>query len=95
MAEVGVEISTQTSKHADELRDIRLDVVITVCDNAHESCPLFPGSRKVVHIGFDDPPKLATVLAEKGCSIEEQLECYRKVRDEIRAFIEALPDNLL
>ena len=59
MAEAGVDISGQRSKHVDELKDVAFDYVVTVCDNAHESCPLFPGKIKVVHVGFDDPPRLA------------------------------------
>ena len=63
---------------------------MTVCDNAHESCPLFPGKAKVVHVGFDDPPRLAA-----GAKTEdERLAPYRRVRDEIRAFVETLPDSL-
>ena len=83
MAEAGVDISGHRSKHVDELKDIALDYVVTVCDNAHESCPLFPGKTQVVHVGFDDPPRLA-----KGMKTdEEKLECYRRVRDEIRDWI--------
>ena len=70
--------------------DISLDHVITVCGNAHESCPVFPGSTKVTHIGFDDPPR----LAKEAATEEEALSHYRRVRDEIRAFVETLPDAL-
>src|SRR5437016_12365020 len=59
MAEAGVDITGQRSKHVDELNDIPLDYVVTVCDHAHETCPLFPGKTRVVHVGFDDPPRLA------------------------------------
>ena len=59
MAEAGVDISGQRSKHVEELKDIGFDYVVTVCDNAHEHCPLFPGRTKVIHVGFDDPPRLA------------------------------------
>jgi arsenate reductase len=90
MAEVDVDISGQTSKHLDQLKHISFDYVITVCDNAHEHCPLFPGKTKVIHIGFDDPPKLA--LNEKN--EEEKLDCYRRVRDEIKAFVEKMPQAL-
>ncbi len=90
MAEAGVDISGHRSKHVDELKDIALDYVVTVCDNAHESCPLFPGKTQVVHVGFDDPPRLA-----KGMKTdEEKLECYRRVRDEIKRFIETCPEKL-
>jgi len=90
MAEAGVDISGHRSKHLDELKDVAFDYVITVCDNAHESCPLFPGKTRVVHVGFDDPPRLAKTAKTE----EEALEHYRRVRDEIRAFVEELPVNL-
>ncbi len=94
MAEAGVDISTQKSQHIDEFKDVDLDVVVTVCAHAHETCPFFPGSAKVVHVGFDDPPRMARELAANGASEEEQLDCYRKVRDEIKAFVETLPDAI-
>lgn len=94
MAEAGVDISGHRSQHIDEFKDVKLDVVVTVCGHAHETCPFFPGNSKVVHVGFDDPPKMARELAEKGTSEEEQLACYRKVRDEIKAFVETLPEAL-
>lgn len=84
MAEAGVDITPQTSKHVDDLKDIPFDYVVTVCDSAHESCPLFPGQTKVIHVGFDDPPR----LAKAAKSEEEALGHYRRVRDEIRHFIE-------
>jgi len=90
MAGAGVDISTQRSQHIDEFKDISLDHVITVCGNAHESCPVFPGTTKVTHIGFDDPPR----LAKEAATEEEALSHYRRVRDEIRAFVETLPDAL-
>ena len=58
MAEAGVDISGHRSKHVRELSDVALDYVVTVCGNAQESCPVFPGKTKVVHVGFDDPPRL-------------------------------------
>ena len=90
MAEAGVDISAQWSKDVDEVKDIPFDVVVTVCGHAHENCPLFPGRTRVVHVGFDDPPK----LAEKARSEEEALAHYRRVRDEIRAFVAGLPGSL-
>ena len=90
MAEAGVDISGHRSKHLDTLKDVAFDVVVTVCDNAHESCPMFPGKTKVVHVGFDDPPK----LAKEAKSEQEALDCYRRVRDEIKTFIETLPEAL-
>ena len=77
MAEAGVDISGHTSKHVDEFKNVRLDFVVTVCGHAHETCPLFPGNCKVIHVGFDDPPEKAKNLAGKGASEEEQLDCYR------------------
>lgn len=94
MAEVGVDISAHKSKNIVDFKDVKLDVVVTVCGHANETCPLFPGNCKVVHVGFDDPPKIAKELAEQGASEQEQLECYRKVRDEIRVFVETLPESL-
>ena len=88
MAERGVDISGHQSKHLDELQDV--DFVVTVCDNAHESCPMFLGKTKVVHVGFDDPPRLAKDTKDEN----EALDCYRRVRDEIRAFIETLPESI-
>ena len=90
MAEAGVDISKHKSKHLDELKDIYFDYVITVCGHANESCPFFPGKTKIIHIGFDDPPK----LAEKFNSEEEKLDCYRRVRDEIKIFVLELPEYL-
>ncbi|SDL61557.1 protein tyrosine phosphatase [Maridesulfovibrio ferrireducens] len=94
MAEAGVDISGHKSRHIDEFKDVPIDVVVTVCGHAHETCPYFPGNCKVTHVGFDDPPKRAKELADKGASEEEQLDCYRKVRDEIKAYVETLPESL-
>lgn len=94
MAEAGVDITGQRSQNISEFADTPLDVVITVCGHADEYCPIFPGSTRVIHHGFDDPPKLARELAATGASEEEQLDAYRRVRDEIKAFIEQLPGNL-
>ncbi len=94
MAEAGVDISGHSSKHIDAFKDVSLDFVVTVCGHAHETCPIFPGNCKVLHVGFDDPPANARKLAEKGASKEEQLDCYRRVRDEIKAFVATLPGSL-
>src|SRR6266516_1064045 len=67
MKEAGVDIARQHSKHVDELADVPFDYVVTVCDHANETCPVFPGRTKRVHVGFDDPPKL-----EKSARNEEQ-----------------------
>ena len=90
MEEAGVDISGHHSKHLDELQGIPFDAVVTVCDNAHESCPMFPGKMRVVHVGFDDPPR----LTKNAKSEQEILDCYRRVRDEIKAFIQTLPESL-
>ncbi len=94
MAESGVDISMHQSSLLDDVlselasRNETLDVVITVCGHAHENCPVFLGDGKVVHVGFDDPPKLAAELAADKADEETQLDCYRRVRDEIKAFVE-------
>ena len=90
MAEAGVDISHHRSKHVSELKDIAFDYVVTVCDNARESCPLFPGRTKVVHASFEDPPR----LARDAKTEEEALAPYRRVRDEIKAFVLTLPESL-
>jgi arsenate reductase len=90
MAEAGVDLSGQRSKHVRELGGIEFDYVVTVCGHAHESCPVFPGKVRVVHRGFDDPPRLAATAQTE----EEKLGHYRRVRDEIKAFVETLPESL-
>lgn len=90
MAEAGVDISGQRSKGLEELSGIDFDVVVTVCDGAREACPLYPGETRVVHRSFDDPPALAAEAADG----EEALGIYRRVRDEIRGFVEGLPGSL-
>ena len=90
MAEAGIDISDQRSRRLDELPSLTFDWVVTVCADAHESCPVFPGRAQVVHRGFDDPPRLARGAASE----EEALAHYRRVRDEIRAFVAGLPEAL-
>lgn len=90
MAEAGVDISGHRSKHLNDLAGIEFDYVITVCDLARQSCPMFPGKAKIVHVGFEDPP----LLAKEAKTEEQVLNCYRRIRDEIRQFIETLPDAL-
>jgi len=90
MAEAGVDIARQWSKHVNELAAVPFDFVVTVCDSANETCPVFPGRVKRVHVGFDDPPRLA-----RGAKTEEEaLGHYRRVRDEIKAFVLSLPGGL-
>ncbi len=91
MAEAGVDISSHYSKTLKELGDVVFDYVITVCSDADKNCPVFPGKTRKVHHGFDDPPR----LAKHAKTEEEALFHYRRVRDEIKAFIETLPDVLL
>jgi len=91
MAESGVDISGQRSKNVDELQDVAFDYVVTVCGHANESCPMWLGRKaKIVHVGFDDPP----ALAREAKTEEEALGHYRRVRDEIRKFVEGLPESL-
>ena len=90
MAEAGVDISGHRSKLLESVKDVLFDYVVTVCDHAHESCPIFPGRTRVVHVGFDDPPRLARTAKSE----EEALGHYRRVRDEIRMFVEKLPEGL-
>jgi arsenate reductase len=90
MAEAGVDITGQRSKHVDELADVTFDYVVTVCGHANETCPRFTGDTKVVHVGFDDPPKLAAGAKTD----DEAMPHYRRVRDEIKQFIETLPTAL-
>ena len=90
MAEAGVDIGRQWSKHVNELSSVPFDYVVTVCDSANETCPVFPGRVKRVHVGFDDPPRLA-----RGAKTDEEaLVHYRSVRDEIKAFVQSLPKGL-
>jgi arsenate reductase len=84
MAEAGVDIAGQRSKHVDELKAVSFDYVVTLCDQAHETCPLFHGKARLVHVGFDDPP----LLAKTAKTDEEAIRHYRRVRDEIRELIE-------
>ena len=91
MAEASVDISAHRSQHVDELKNIAFDYVVTVCGHADERCPAFGGVAKVVHVGFDDPPKLAAGAANEA----EALDHYRRVRDQIRQFIEGFPHSLM
>jgi len=89
MAEAGVDMREQCSKHVAELNG-EYDCVVTVCDAANEACPALPVGVKRVHVPFDDPPSRARLLASDA----EKLQVYRRVRDEIRAFVAGMPDNL-
>ena len=90
MAEAGMDISGWKSKDVDAFGNMEFDYVVTLCDNAREACPYFPAKTKLMHKGFDDPPR----LAENAGSEEEAMAHYRRVRDEIKAFVEAFPAGL-
>ncbi len=92
MGEAGVDISGHKSRNVREFIDAGFvfDYVVTVCGHANETCPIFPGKTSRVHIGFDDPP----ALAKSAQTEEEALNHYRRVRDEIRAYVETLPGSL-
>lgn len=86
MEDAGVDISSQCSKLIDELPEQRYDFVVTLCDHANEECPYFSGGGRRMHRAFDDPPVLAAGAGDE----EEALQHYRRVRDEIRSFVEGL-----
>jgi arsenate reductase len=90
MKEAGVDITSQQSQTVEDLGPLELDVVVTVCGHADENCPVFLGAPRVVHVGFEDPPK----LAKNAATEEEALDHYRRVRDEIKAFVVTLPASL-
>lgn len=90
MQEAGVDIENQKSENVSEYKDVQFDYVVTVCGHANENCPVFTGDAKIIHAGFDDPPK----LAQNAATEQEALDCYRRVRDEIKNFVETLPDSL-
>lgn len=89
MAELGVDLSKQKSKCVDEFKSKALGLIITVCGNVHEICPTFPAKIRIIHAGFDDPP----LLAKNARTEEGALVHYRRVRDEICDFVQALPKN--
>lgn len=82
LKEIGIDISGHSSKHLDQFLDAGVDTVITVCDNANESCPVFPCTVKRHHWPFEDPPK----AARTG---EAEIDAFRRIRDEIRKVFEA------
>jgi arsenate reductase (thioredoxin) len=84
MRELGIDISGHRSKHVDEFQGQSFDYVLTVCDNAKESCPVFPGQTKRIHKAFEDP------AAFQGTE-EEQLALFRRVRDEMRDYLKNFP----
>jgi arsenate reductase (thioredoxin) len=90
MEEAGVDMRTHASKTLDDLPSLEFDAVVTLCGHANETCPFFPGPIRRVHRGFDDPPSLCAQMTDE----EEILSVYRRVRDEIRTFVESLPGGL-
>ena len=90
MGEIGIDISGHTSKTVDDIAGQAFDYVVTVCGHADETCPVFPAKTRIVHHGFDDPPKLAANAKTE----DEALNHYRRVRDEIGEFIKSLPNAL-
>ncbi len=87
MAEAGVDISGHRAKAAEEFKDVVFDLVVTVCDNARETCPVWFGKSKKLHKSFEDPP----FLAKSAASEEEALAHYRRVRDQIKEYVLGLP----
>lgn len=87
MDEAGVDISSHKSQHVDEFTHIRFDYVVTLCDNAKEQCPLFAGDAKLVHHAFKDPVMMTG-------TDDEIMDAFRQARDEIKAFVETLPESL-
>ena len=90
LAEAGIDISRWKSKNVDVFGDMEFEYVITLCDNAREACPYFPAKTRLIHKSFDDPPR----LAESSPDEEAAMAHYRRVRDEIKAFVEAFPSGL-
>jgi arsenate reductase (thioredoxin) len=87
MKEIGIDLSSHRSKHVDEFAGQAFDYVLTVCDNAKESCPIFPGQGNRIHRTFEDPAALAG-------SEQDRLALFRRVRDEIRAYLKGFPPKL-
>ncbi|MGD8915070.1 MAG: arsenate reductase ArsC [Syntrophobacterales bacterium] len=90
MSELGIDMANQGSKSLNQVIHRQFDYVVTLCDNAQKTCPSFPGKTRVIHVGFDDPPKLAAKARDE----EEAMLHYRRVRDEIKGFVEKLPESL-
>jgi len=90
MNEIGIDISGQRSKHVDEVIDIQFDFIVTLCGNAREACPVFPGPARIFHRGFEDPRDLSAAMKTRG----EAMAIYREIRDEIKNFINTLPGSL-
>lgn len=89
MAEADIDITGHESNTTDELPEVSMDYVFTVCSDAHENCPFFPGG-KIIHVGFDDPPRLTKEMTDE----EEILSVYRRVRDEIKDFVSNIEKHM-
>ena len=89
MSEAGVDISSHESNTTDELPQVSMDYVFTVCSDAHENCPYFAGG-KIIHVGFDDPPRLTKEMKNE----EDILDVYRRVRDEIKAMVKNIEEYM-
>lgn len=87
MHEAGVDITRQHSKSITDIETQHSDLVVTVCDKAAAACPVFPDALRTLHHAFDDPPRLARTAR----SADDTLQTYRRVRDQIRDFVETLP----
>lgn len=90
MKEAGVDISKHSSNTLDEFDEIKMDFIFTVCSDAQENCPFYPGG-KTIHVGFDDPPRLTKDMSNE----EEKLVVYRRVRDEIKSFVARINEHLI
>jgi arsenate reductase len=88
MREIGIDISSHRSKHVDEFQDQTFDYVLTVCDNARETCPIYPGQTNRIHHSFEDP------AAVQG-SEEERMASFRRVRDQIREYLRTFPQHAI
>ena len=95
MAEIDIDISKQSSNRVDTAMLAESDLIITVCGHAQETCPLPPAEKRVIHQGFDDPPALVEEAVKAGMTDFDAMAPYRRVRDQIRTFIEReLPELL-
>jgi arsenate reductase len=84
MHEVGIDITSHRSKSLDEFAGQHFDYVLTVCDNAKESCPIYPGQTVTIHHNFEDPASVQGLA-------EEKLAAFRRVRDELRSYLANFP----
>lgn len=84
MAEVGIGISVYRSRSVTDLPEIEFDYVVTLCDDVQQTCPVFPAKTKIIHQSFDDPAR----LAEKAINEEQAMHHYRRVRDEVKAYVQ-------